>query len=259
MPRRPKRSSGRRPSQCCWRTLAASPSFAMKFAVVAPNVGAFASPVMLAELASTAETTGWDGFFVWDTIEWEEPQPVCDPWIALAAVAMATRGINFGTLVLSMARRRPWKAAREALTLDGLSGGRLILGVGAGFGDSGFTTFGEAADFNTKSERFDEGLAILDGLVNGPRPFSFEGRRYTVREASFLPQPVAGRVPIWVTTNRALEAPRALRRAARYDGVVGGINIGNARDVREYCQRHHPPRRGPFDVVATGQDEAIPT
>jgi len=102
----------------------------MRFAVVAPNVGAYGDARTVAGLAREAEAAGWDGFFVWDTIEYDH-QPVCDVWLTLAVVATATERVRLGPLVLSMARRRPWKVAREALTLDHISGGRLTLGVGA--------------------------------------------------------------------------------------------------------------------------------
>jgi len=226
----------------------------MKFAVVVPNVGAFSDPRTLARLAGSAETAGWDGFFVWDLLEYED-EPACDVWIALAAAAVATERIRFGPLVASMSRRRPWKLAREALTLDHLSGGRLILCTGAGYKDAGLTTFGEPSDAATKFELFNEGLEVLNGLLNEDPPFSFRGKRFTVKEASFLPRPVQGRIPIWVTSNNALEAPGSLRRAARYDGVLGGITLANLEKVGDYIGRHRDPVR-PFDIVARAEDEA---
>lgn len=104
----------------------------MFFAIDTPNFGDYSEPRLLAELAKEAEDAGWDGFFLWDHIGADWPLPVADPWIALAAMAMTTRRIKLGPLVTPLPRRRPWKLARETATLDHLSHGRLILGVGIG-------------------------------------------------------------------------------------------------------------------------------
>ncbi len=103
----------------------------MRYALNVPNFGAFADARALAELAHEAEEAGWDGFFLWDHIGgW--PAPTADPWVALAAMAMTTSRIRLGPLVTPLPRRRPWKLARETATLDHLSNGRLVLGVGIG-------------------------------------------------------------------------------------------------------------------------------
>src|SRR5215471_11888824 len=119
----------------------------MRFALDTPNFGDYSDPRLLAELARDAEIAGWDGFFLWDHIGANWSFPMCDPWVALAAMAMATARITVGTLVTPLPRRRPWKLARETVTLDRLSKGRLILGVGIGsdFGRE-YSAFGEAAD-----------------------------------------------------------------------------------------------------------------
>ena len=103
----------------------------MNYSVSIHNFGDFADVRRLVELAKEAEDCGWDGFFLWDHIHWNGP-PMLDPWVALAAIASATSRIRIGTMVTPLARRRPWKLARETVTLDHLSGGRLILGVGLG-------------------------------------------------------------------------------------------------------------------------------
>ena len=99
----------------------------MFFAIDTPNFGDYSNPRLLAELAHEAEDAGWDGFFLWDHIGADWPFPVGDPWIALSAIAMATERIKLGPLVTPLPRRRPWKLARETVTLDHLSRGRLIL------------------------------------------------------------------------------------------------------------------------------------
>ena len=107
----------------------------MRYGVNVPPHGDYADPRRIVELAEEAEDAGWDGFFLWDHLLFMSDYrgPVIDPWIALAAIAQATERVRIGTLVTPLARRRPWKVARETVTLDMLSGGRLILGVGLGY------------------------------------------------------------------------------------------------------------------------------
>src|SRR5689334_8343724 len=103
----------------------------MRFAV---NLPPFAPPPVLVELAVEAEQAGWDGVFFWDHLTWR-PQlrlDVHDPWVLLGAVASHTRRVVLGPMVTPLARRRPWKLAKELTTLDHLSGGRAVLGVGLG-------------------------------------------------------------------------------------------------------------------------------
>src|ERR1700731_1309809 len=102
-------------------------------------------PRLLAELAQRAEGSGWDGFFLWDHLVYRPPvRAVADPWVALAAIACATERIRLGPLVTPLSRRRVHKLARETVTLDLLSSGRLTLGVGLGSPRNGeFEPFGE--------------------------------------------------------------------------------------------------------------------
>ena len=103
----------------------------MKFAVVASNAGEYADPKLLIQLAREAELADWDGFFIWDML-YSDDEPLVDTFVALSAIAVSTERIRLGTMALGLGRRRPWKVAREAVTLDMLSNGRLILAVGAG-------------------------------------------------------------------------------------------------------------------------------
>ena len=154
----------------------------VKCALYVPNTDEFGDARVLADLAREAETSRWDGFFIYDTISpASEPSaytPLADPWIALTAIAMCTERIRLGPMATPVARRRPWKLAREAVTLDRLSGGRLILGVGlGGDGEAEFERFGEDAHARTRSAKLDEGLAILAGLWTGA-PFSYDGAHF---------------------------------------------------------------------------------
>ena len=193
----------------------------MKYALYLPNFGTSSDPQLVAELAHEAEQAGWDGFFLSDNILWTDPhnQPVGDPWVMLAAIALATSRIRLGTMITPLPRRRPWTVARQATTIDHLSNGRLILGVGIG-GDwhGDFSVFGEAADDKSHGELLDEALAIIAGLWSG-EPFSFDGAHYQVQNVQFLPRPLQqARIPIWVGGVWPHKKP--FRRAAGWDGMV---------------------------------------
>src|SRR5262245_16462871 len=125
----------------------------MRFAMYVPNFGTFGSVRTLVTLAQAAEAAGWDGFFLWDHLLPDADNahgPVADPWIALTAIASATSRLRFGALITPFARRRPWKLARETVTLDHYSAGRLIVGAGIG-GDwwREYSAVGEPPDNHT--------------------------------------------------------------------------------------------------------------
>ena len=146
--------------------------------------------------------------------------PATDPWIAVAGMAARTRAGAAGDHGHPLARRRPWKVAREAVAVDALSGGRFTLGVGLGGGPNAeFAAFGEDPDPRARAERLDEGLAILDGLWSG-EPFSFEGEHHRVIGAHFLPRAVQEpRIPVWVAgrwpNRRPSGAPRTGTASSR--------------------------------------------
>lgn len=162
-----------------------------------------ADPRLLAELAAEAEAAGWDGVFLWDHVAYRAPtRALADPWVGLAAMACATERVRLGPLVTPLSRRRVQKVARETVTLDRLSGGRLTFGVGLGSNRNGeLEPFGDVADPRERARLLDEGLARLAELWAGEfEPLPVQRPR--------IPVVVAGRWP-----NR-----RPLRRAARWDG-----------------------------------------
>jgi alkanesulfonate monooxygenase SsuD/methylene tetrahydromethanopterin reductase-like flavin-dependent oxidoreductase (luciferase family) len=229
----------------------------MHYGFVTANWGDYGDPRLLAELACEAEAAGWEGFFIWDHIKWPAQAPAADPWVALAAMAMRTERIRLGTLVTPLPRRRPWKLARETLTLDQLSGGRLILGVGSGyFMDEEFAAFGEETDAKIRAAKLDEGLDILTGLWSG-EPFSYAGTQYQVKDVCFTPPVQRPRIPIWVAGTWPLKAP--FRRAARWDGVVPigrdfekPLTPADIRDIAAYIKEHRAGTE-PFEVACGGQ------
>lgn len=224
----------------------------MRFALDIPNFGDYSNPRLLAELAREAEIAGWDGFFLWDHIGAGWAFPIGDPWIALAAMATATDRIKLGTLVTPLPRRRPWKLARETVTLDHLSHGRLILGVGIGSdSEKEYSCFGEIGDDRLHGAMLDEGLDVLVGLWSG-EPFSYSGKYYTIQQAHFVPTPVQSpRIPIWVAD--VWPHKRPLRRAAAWDGIVPfaidrALTPDEIHSIVSYT-RERRVRAEPFDVA----------
>src|SRR5215203_946439 len=191
----------------------------MRSGLFLPLFDALAEPAGVARLSAEAEEAGWHGVFVWDNLRYQEPVvDVADPWITLAAMATATERIRLGPMVTPLARRRPAKVARETATLDRLSGGRLILGVGLG-GDQfagEFSKTGEELDDRVRGEMLDEALEILVAAWSG-EPVTHRGMHYLVDDVQFLPRPVhLPRVPVWTAAFPGHVKP--LRRAARYEG-----------------------------------------
>jgi alkanesulfonate monooxygenase SsuD/methylene tetrahydromethanopterin reductase-like flavin-dependent oxidoreductase (luciferase family) len=238
----------------------------MRFAVDIPNIGTFggtgddfADPHYVAELAHEAEEAGWDGFFVWDHIGANWPVALSDPWVLLSAIALRTKHLKLGPMVTPLPRRRPWKLARETITVDRLSNGRLILGVGIGGGGE-YTAYNEPGDDRAHGAMLDEGLEILTGLWSG-QPFSYSGTHYQVTDVQFMPQPVNGTIPIWVAGLWPNKQP--FRRAARWDGM---FPIGRGLPLTEqmtpeqiaesvaFTLAERPAERqaAPFDVVHAG-------
>jgi alkanesulfonate monooxygenase SsuD/methylene tetrahydromethanopterin reductase-like flavin-dependent oxidoreductase (luciferase family) len=153
--------------------------------------------------------------------------------------------------------------AREAISLDHLSNGRLIMGVGVGGGAREFDQLGEARDAKVRAAMMEEGLHILGGLWSG-EPFQFDGTHYHIQAAQFSPRPVQRpRIPIWVAGGWPTTAP--FRRAARWDGVfpldtrVGDIEMMPASEIEQmltFMAPYRPPvhegASGPFEVVHLG-------
>lgn len=182
-------------------------------------VGSYGTTDELLEMAVAAETAGWEAFLTWDAISVGD-MVTWDPWALLAAAAARTERIRLGALVFAPARRRPWKMAREAVTVDHLSHGRLVLPVGLGvLDDGGFSRVsGEVTSARERAERLDEALAICDLAWRG-ESFSFEGAHYRVDDLVIVPRPVQRpRIPVWPVGG--WPSPRSMARAARWDGVV---------------------------------------
>jgi hypothetical protein len=232
----------------------------MRYGVNLPNFGEYGDPRLLAELAHDAEEAGWDGVFIWDHILISPELVVTDPWIALAAMAMHTKRVVLGPLVTPLARRNPYTVAREVITLDHLSGGRVILGVGLGApAEAEFEVFGEDGDPKVRAQKLDEALDVVAGLCSG-QPFQYDGQFHQLPETTFSLKPVQpSGIPVWVAGYWPNKAP--MRRGARWQGVypvqpdnssgslaLVPISPEVAREIKSYIAEHRTTDE-PFDVV----------
>ena len=231
----------------------------MKYGVYVPNHGDFFDTRFIAQLARETEEAGWDGFFVWDHIAHPHylDKPFADPWVHLTAAALATEKIKLGPMVTPISRRRPWKLAKETVTLDHLSGGRLILGVGLGTHPVEFSNLGESGEPKVRAEMLDEGLAVLAGLWQG-ETFEYHGSHFDIAPTQLLPATLQKpRIPIWVAGIWPKKGPFA--RSCRWDGYfpLGGIRDSRFLVPETFSEIRNlaMEKRGnevPYDLVASG-------
>ena len=227
---------------------------------VAP-LGELSDPTAIVQLARAAEASGWDGLSIWDSLG-TSMGGAADPFVTLAAVAESTDRLQLIASVIVLPRRRPQLVAQAAATLDRVSGGRLVLGIGAGYGPDDFDAFGEAGPMSERVARMDAGLAALDPWLRGEMGRLDVAGATDVRvgpRAIQLPRP-----PIWIGGMR----PGALRRAARWDGWIAvatsddgssmaltpeafGTMVGRVDEERARLGRADAP----FDVAVFGFSE----
>lgn len=216
----------------------------MRFGLALPQYG-FSLPSgevgfeTTAAWARRAEELGFDSVWLSDHFFYTftryggdpTPIPAIEPMTALAALAVLTSRVRLGTLVLCAPFRHPALLAKMAVTIDGLSGGRLDLGLGAGWLQEEFDAFG--SPFGTIGDRFtalEEALAALSALQSG-KPATYVGSSVTLRDAFLLPAPVNGRIPVWVGGKGG---PRLLRLIAKY---ADGWNVVWRVDPDTYVAR----------------------
>jgi alkanesulfonate monooxygenase SsuD/methylene tetrahydromethanopterin reductase-like flavin-dependent oxidoreductase (luciferase family) len=233
----------------------------LRFAIDIAPLGDLADPGSIVRLAVAAESSGWDGISMWDSLGVSMGTAAADPFVTLAAVASRTERLALITSVIALPRRRPQLVAQSIGTLDRWSAGRCILGVGAGGDPGDFESFSEPYDAPTRVSRLDEGLAVIDALLRG-ETVHHAGSAYVVRGAAIGPSPVQRpRPPIWLGGMR----PGALRRAARWDGwiAIGTSEDGASMELTpdafgEMVERVHRARDDaglagrPFDIAVFG-------
>jgi alkanesulfonate monooxygenase SsuD/methylene tetrahydromethanopterin reductase-like flavin-dependent oxidoreductase (luciferase family) len=206
-----------------------------------------ADPLVLVDIAVQAEARGWEGLFLWDHVAYRPPvRAVADAWVALSAIAAQTERILLGPMVTPLSRRRVQKVARETVTLDRLSRGRLILGVGLGSDTTGeLEPYGEVVDPRERARRLDQGLSRLVEFWDG----------------QFEPRPVQQpRIPVWVAGRWPRRRPVA--RAAAWDGMFP-IELPGPEALVQLAaeiEQQRPRRDRPFDLVIEigPEDDVIP-
>lgn len=228
----------------------------MKYGVALP----YGSARSTANLAISAEEAGWDGVFLGDAI-WCE-----DPIVGLAAAAMMTKRIHLGTMIIPVPLRRPWKIASEALALDRLSDGRLILGLGTGAVWMGWQAFpNENQDTKQRVEMLEETIAILTILFQS-RQEDFWGKHFQLKLTSMdvmhypmktIQQP---RIPIWIpgiwprekSLQRILTADGVLPEKLSADGKPESITPDDVHRIAQFVENNRNLTT-PFDIVINGQ------
>jgi len=225
----------------------------VKYGLHIPNFGPFGSARVVADLAERAEASCWDGVFIWDHIVRREGDyDVVDPWVALSAAAVATTRVALGPLVTPLPRRRPWNVAKAAVSLDHLSEGRVVLGVGLGTPRGPeFQAFGEETDTRVRGDMLDEALTIVRAAWSG-EAVTFAGEHYRVDGVRFLPRPYRDRaIPIWAATESVQGRP--VRRAAMLDGVFPfGIETARLPLLANAVSRARPGGP-PFEIVGVSK------
>ena len=224
----------------------------MKFGLDVANLGKnSANTDNLIVLAKEADKSGWDGFFLWSAFLNDDSYLISNPIVTLSAITSQTTKIKLGFLVLPLPFFKPWLIASEIATLDHLSKGRIILGVGSGFNSRDFSSFNEESDLKIRAEKLDVSLDIFTCLWSG-MPFSYSGKYYQLTNVQFLPTCYQiPRVPLWIAGFWPHKKP--FIRAAKYDGVYPGSddNPISPTEITEIMTYINGFRTGfdPFDVV----------
>jgi hypothetical protein len=232
----------------------------MKIGLALPFNGAR----IVAQLSRLAEKAGWDGIFLGDAI-WCE-----DPMIALAAAAMTTSRIRLGTMIIPVPLRRPWKIASESVTLDRLSDGRLILGIGTGAVWMGWHSFpDEVTDAHVRAGMLDETIDILT-LLYQRKPFDFDGKYYHLKltlmdEMHYPPKPVQQpRIPLWApaiwpqqkSMKRILKCDGLLPEKRSPDGNLEDITPKDVSEIKEFVTANRTLTT-PFDIAVSGKTNSL--
>ncbi len=237
----------------------------MKFATAL----AFCDPLHFVDMARTADESGWDWFAVSDHIVfpeklatrypyaddgkpfWSGSTPWPDPWVAIAAMAAATRRLRFFTNVYVLPTRHPLLVAKQVGTVAYMSGGRVALGVGVGWMKEEFDLLGQ--DFHKRGACMNESIEVMRALWKGGM-VEYHGKQYSFDRVQISPVPAQ---PVPILVGGVSDA--ALRRAARLgDGWIAVLH--STDEIRQLIARIDGLRReygteaSPFEMVVACND-----
>ncbi|MEX1143290.1 MAG: TIGR03560 family F420-dependent LLM class oxidoreductase [Anaerolineales bacterium] len=188
-------------------------------------------------LAAAAEGLGFAGLYRSDHFTNSRPpeKDSLELWISLAYLATQTKRIQFGPLVTPFSFRHPALTARMAAAVDDLSGGRLHLGLGAGWQEREHDMFGlPLLNLPERMRRFKEGMDVVTTLLKSDAPVNYNGKYFQLQDAILLPRPQRpGGPPILVGGNGQ---KRTLQIAAKYGAEWNAISL-TPQDFRQHCER----------------------
>ncbi|HEY7564282.1 MAG TPA: LLM class flavin-dependent oxidoreductase [Acidimicrobiia bacterium] len=224
----------------------------MLIGVQLPEIEYEATWPQIREMATIAEASGLDSLWVGDHLLYDLPEGRRGPWEAwsmLAALAAVTERVQIGPLVAALPFHNPAVLAKKAVTIDEISGGRLILGVGAGWNRFEFDAYG--LPFARRVDRFAEAFTIVRTLVTDGR-IDFAGEFYTLADCELRPPPPRQDLPIWVGSNRPRMLGLTLPYVAGWNSWFSGFGndplriAGLNSEVDAACER---AGRNPKDVI----------
>ncbi len=193
------------------------------------------------DAALAAEQAGWDSVWTWDHLlaifgPWE--QPILEGWSVLAGLGPLTSRVRLGLMVGANTLRNPGLTAKLATTLDHLSGGRAVLGIGGAWFEREHEAFGIdfGSGFGERLDRLDESVMLMRRLLDGER-FSHEGRFYTMHDAICAPRPIQARLPILVGGSGPRKTLRIVARRADAWNTSGTVEEvrGKLEILAEHC------------------------
>jgi F420-dependent oxidoreductase-like protein len=193
------------------------------------------------DAAQVAEAAGWDSVWTWDHLlaifgPWE--QPILEGWMTLAGVGAVTSRIRLGLMVGANTFRNPGLTAKLATTLDNVSGGRAVLGIGGAWFEREHEAFGIlewGTGFGERLDRLDEAVMIMRRLLDGER-FSHDGRFYHLVDALCRPRPIQPRLPILVGGSGPRKTLRTV--ALRADAWNTSGTVDEVRDRLAILDEH---------------------
>ena len=209
----------------------------MKFGYILPNFGDKIGPQELLQIAKVCEEEGYSSVWATDHVimpsELREPYgQLLEPLTTLSFVAAGTTNIGLGTSVLVITQRNPILAAKQAATLDVFSGGRVILGLGAGGAEQEFGFLN--MEFSNRGKVFNESIGLMKALWSQDM-VDFQGEFFRVKDAVFLPKPVRKDIPVWIGGNGRVAVRRAVTLGDGWHPVGPSLEdfAAGAKKVRE--------------------------